>query len=272
MTDIIFAQTRFDYRNPENGYGSYHDFWRLVELSGFDTCYIDEIDPTDASTCYIFTPQNSEVHNPSEDWMIDWRDAKAKIILWNLEQDAYPPVPGVSEVWASDKAFADRIGARYVLMGSHPGLMNYPPISRNGRYDTIMLSYMTPRRQQVAHWLGEKGLTVAPNGWYEERHKHLMQSQLMLHVHQNDRRYMAPQRWALAAAYQLPMVSELLDNAGDLEPYHLLQGDYTHLPLFISKLLSDDPIHAGVLPQYGQALHQFLCFDRPFRREVMRNV
>jgi hypothetical protein len=268
MTDIIFAQTRHSYRNPETGYGSYYDFWRLVDLSGFSTCYVDEVDPTDASKVYIYAPQNGEVHNGN--WFIDWKDAKARIIHWNLEQNAYPRVPGVSEVWASDKAFADAIGARYVLMGSHPGLMDYPPIERIHEYDVIMLSYMTARREQIAVWLREQGLTLAPNGWYEERHTRLMQSRAMLHIHQNNHRYIAPQRWALAAAYTLPLISERLDNAGAINGNYMLTSDFDHIPELIAQWTRRND--AESLRYYGAALHQFLCFDRPFAREVMRNV
>lgn len=265
MTDIIFAQTRFDYRNPENGFGSYHDYYRLVELSGFPTCYLDEIDADDPSKCYIFSPVNGEIKDG--DRFIGWPNAKAKIIFWNIEQGDYGPIPGVSETWASDKAFADTIGARYVLMGSHPGLMNYAPIARDGKYDVIMLSYMTPRRQQMAVWLREKGLTLAPNAWGLERHNLLMQSRVMLHVHQNNHRYIAPQRWALAAAYKLPMVSETLEKRMDFGHSQLLVSDYTDMPDYIRHWTQQD-----ILTYYGEALHQYLCFDRPFAREVMRNA
>lgn len=266
MTDIIFAQTRFDYRNPENGFGSYHDFWRLVDLSGFSTCYLDEIDADDPSKTFIFTPVNGEIKDG--DRFIGWPNARCKIILWNLEQGDYGPIPGVSETWASDKAFADIIGARYVLMGSHPGLMNYAPIARDGKYDVVMLSYMTPRRQQMAAWLHEKGLTLAPNAWGLERHNLLMQSRIMLHVHQNNHRYVAPQRWALAAAYKLPVISESLDHLGYLSPQHVMILNYDEIAAYLEKLFhTGDGNH-----WYGESLHQFLCFDRPFAREVMRNV
>ena len=267
-TDIIFAQTRFDYRHPENGFGSYHDFWRLVDLSGFPTCYVDEIDATDASKCYIFSPVNGEIK--SGDKFNGWPNAKAKIIFWNLEQGDYGPIPGVSETWASDKAFAANIGARYVLMGSHPGLMNYAPIARNGKYDVMMLSYMTPRRQQMAAWLHNKELTLAPNGWGEERHNLLMQSRVMLHVHQNDHKYIAPQRFALAAAYKLPVITEELDDRGVFDNARLLSESFINLPDFLTVWLRGKG--DGVLTFYGDALHNFLCFDRPFAREVMRNV
>lgn len=267
MTDIIFAQTRFSYRHPEKGFGSYYDFWRLVDLSGFPTCYVDEIDASDPSKCYIFTPVNGEIKNG--DSFIGWPNAKAKIIFWNIEQGDYGPIPGVSETWASDKAFADTIGARYVLMGSHPGLMDYPVIPRSGEYDVIMLSYMTPRREQMAVWLSKKGITIAQNGWYEERHQRLMQSRIMLHIHQNNHRYIAPQRWALAAAYKLPLISELLDNHGDFRLFDFIGLEYLTIPTSVDIWLHGKDM---ALQRYAEALHQFLCFDRPFAREVMRNV
>ena len=153
--------------------------------------------------------------------------------------------------------------------GSHPGLMNYAPIPRAIKYDTIMLSYMTNRRLQMATWFAEKGLSIAPNGWHEKRHERLMQSRLMLHIHQNDRRYIAPQRWALAAAYKLPLISELLDNTGDFAPTHFLQSEYGNIPRFVKYWVTEK---TDDLQRYGEILHQFLCFDRTFRREVMRNV
>lgn len=266
-TDIVFAQTRFSYRHPENGYGSYHDYYRLVELSGFPICYLDEIDASDASKCYIFAPVNGEIKDG--DRFIGWPEAKAKIVFWNLEQGDYGPIPGVSEVWVSDKMFAQHIGAKYVLMGSHPGLVNYDPLPRVPLFDVIMLSYMTPRREQVAVWLRNKDLSLAPNGWAEERHQRLLQSRCMLHVHQNQHRYVAPQRWALAAAYKLPMVSEFIDDIGDFQYHHFVMSEYENIPYCIQNWVQNK---SDVLSRYGEALHQLLCFDRPFAREVMRNV
>ena len=52
MTDIIFAK-------PVRHYDSYTDFWRLVELSGFPTIYVNEIDITKPGI-YITSPMNGD--------------------------------------------------------------------------------------------------------------------------------------------------------------------------------------------------------------------
>lgn len=70
MSNIIFAKTRHVYQ-------SYDDFWRLVALSGFETCYVDEIDHNRDAT-YIFTPTNGETLN-------GWDRGRARIIWWDLE-------------------------------------------------------------------------------------------------------------------------------------------------------------------------------------------
>jgi len=117
--------------------------------------------------------------------------------------------------------------------------------------------------------LREKGLTLAPNAWGLERHNLLMQSRVMLHVHQNNHRYVAPQRWALAAAYKLPMVSETLDNLALFHCTGVLTYDYEELSKEITSWVKTTD---KGLTQLGEHLHQFLCFDHPFAREVMRNV
>src|ERR1700678_4271845 len=100
---IIFARTRHIY-------GSYTDFWKLVELSGFDTCYIDEIDISLENT-YIFTPINGEYgahilaqkNDPN-------KIRRAKLIWWNLERqlsvDNSTIDNIIDEIWVSDRYYA----------------------------------------------------------------------------------------------------------------------------------------------------------------------
>src|SRR5690606_2822228 len=116
MPSIIFARTCTPY-------DSYQDFWRLVELSGFPTCFVDEID-VDSNNVYIFSPNNGETTN-------GWPEGRARIIHYQLEwethtNDSGPLPPGVSEKWTMDKWHAERIGARYVPIGSHPDLVHAP--------------------------------------------------------------------------------------------------------------------------------------------------
>lgn len=262
---ILFAKTKFAYDKPETGYGSYVDYWRLVELSGFPICYIDEIDPASDNT-YIFSPRNGEVGE-------GWPGARAKIIHWNLEQDAYPPLAGVYETWASDKALADKTGARYVPMGSHPELATFGdavPLDyaeRQFKYMAIMLAYMTPRRNTIGEQFNAHQLKLAPNAWGLDRHHLLSTSAAMLHVHQNEgKNYVAPQRFALAAAYGLPLITETLAAPGIFSPSVILQCAYEHLPRFSQVWLKASEVNRFI--DFGYALHRLLCYNWTFRRGV----
>jgi len=252
MPDIIFARTRWEYK-------SYSDFWHLVRLSGFPVCYVDEIDPTDASKCYIFTPRNGET--------LGWSDAKARIIHWNIEQDCYPPIPGVAETWCSDVTLAAMCSTKYVMMGSHPGLKTASPKTTVEKaYDFIALAYWTHRRAMIRDELVKRGFTFGSDTWGDLRHTELLASTYMLHIHQNNGKpYVAPQRWCIAAAYQLPVVSEALGMRGDFPDAVFLELSYNDLYY---------RVNPGDLNGYGmgEALHQWLCVDYTFRRQVERHV
>lgn len=266
MTDILFTQTRFDYRNPANGFGSYHDFFRLAELSGFPIIYVDEIDPT-SDNVYIYAPHNGETIN-------GWSGARARIIFWCLEQGVPDkPIPGLSEIWVSDAHLAEISGARYVLMGSHFLLAHDYDSERDTdiqrEYDVITLTYNTPRRDAILNELRELGVRVAPNGWNEERHRLLKSSSAMLHMHQTEGlNYAAPQRFALAAAYSLPLITEQLDHPGPFAAQfgRCLSSDRANLATFTRDWVCRNDHHA--LADYGHSLYQFLCVQHPFEREV----
>lgn len=257
---IVFAKTRFNYADPDNGYGSYTDFWKLVELSGFETCYVDEIDTASDAT-YIFTPANGET-------ISGWPAHRARIIHWNLEQDPYPPIPGVAETWASDKKLAQLIDAKYVPMGSHEDLNTETEAGfAELAYDAIMLAYRTPRRIWVQAEAEKAGVAFAPDGWHQARHQALLQSRVMLHVHQNEGKYyVAPQRFAIAAAYGLPLISEALADLGIFSSSTLLTSDLLNLPTFVKMWTQGD--EHNLLDDYGYQLHRLLCHIWPFRRCV----
>lgn len=280
MSDIIFVQTRWDYRHGTTGYRSYQDYFRLAELSGYPIIYVDEMDMSDVSKCYIASPRNGE-------WPENgWPDAKARLLFWNLEQDVYPPLAGIAETWCSDTALARKGGYRYVPMGSHEGLKLNAHVNANGKpFDVIMLSYMTPRRNAILNgwydqdngdlWvdgLNQLGITQAPQGWDAARHEALMQSSAMLHVHQWDEKaYCAPQRWCLAAAYSLPLITETLEDVGRfVVGQDMLMSDMRNLPAFINMWVKrNDHI---ILENIGHALHQKLCHEMTFKRCVEANV
>jgi hypothetical protein len=254
--NIVFAKTRYHY-------DSYGDFFRLAELSGFPVIYLDEIDPTDASKTYIFSPINGEIQRDGV--MIGWPDAKARIIHWLLEQGCYDPVPGVAETWCSDPTLARECGAQYVLMGSHPRLSPWSiPDQRSYNFDFIALSYWTHRRTKVRDKMLIRGFTFAPNGWHEQRHHALIQSQHMLHLHQNDGKpYYAPQRWCIAAAYHMPLISETLGDRGAFPEETFTEVEYMELQFGFER----DHLNGK---DTGEALYRFLCIDNPFRKCVER--
>lgn len=252
MSEVIFAR-------PRHEYDSYRDLYTLIEVSGYRLIYADEIDPQ-SDNLYIVTLLNGETQN-------GWQDARAEIILWDLEWrvDAPPRVPGVRRVWASDAWYAEQIGAEYVPMGSHPRLAGAEPVNRQCiDYDVAALMYTGPyRRNTLINQLRAGGVRVAAPAWGKERDTRLRRSRAMLHIHQHDNvPTVAPLRWALAAAYELPIISERVENDGGVAgvvcaDYERLVGQVQHMMRL--------PI---TLQMMGEMLHNELCEDFRFRDRV----
>lgn len=266
MSDITFARTRHDYYHPETGHGSYYDFWRMIELAGFSTCFTDEMDIADTSKCYIFSPRNGE-HEAG------WPGAKARIIHWNLERHGYDPLPGVAETWCSDRALADQTGARYVLMGSDPRLRTEfgQQTDTKKDIDLALFMYLTYRREFIVNQLAGHGLTFARGGWYQERHDLLSRCRAMLIIHQDDDApWVAPQRLCIAAAYSLPVIGETPRDWGDVRPSERLTSDYGHLADFTRGWLNGSANQ--MLEATGRHLHEHLCVQWTFEKSVRGNV
>lgn len=253
MPNVIFARPRWSYE-------SYKDLYALIALSGYPLIYFDEIDPA-SDNAYVMTIRNGENEN-------GWQgEVKARIILydleWRLEGDP-PPIPGVAETWAADKWYAEQIGGRYVPLGSHPDLNPTPADEADKLFDVILLSYMTNRRIQMAVWLRDRGLTIADNGWYEVRHANLLSTRAMLHVHQHDHvRTVAPQRFALAAAYRMPLIAEAVCDPGIFADHSVAWSEYGVLADSVQAQLAN-----RALGEYGDALYNLLCVEHSFRRNV----
>lgn len=257
MPDVIFARPRYDY-------DSYQDLYRLIDLSGFEMVYFDEIDPTSDNT-YVLTMVNGENQ-------AGWEAPKARIIHWNLEWDAYPLVPGIAETWASDKWFAEHIGARYVPMGSHPGLKLSGAFEVDVPYQAAYLGYMIPRRMQIWTDLKERGLRLSPTGaWGADRHRVLMQSACYLHVHQHEHAPGMPAlRLVVAAAYSLPFITETVRDSGIFGYTYFMQSAYPQIADFVKMWTCEGD--GNRLRDYGRGLHDLLCRDLTFRRSVEKAV
>lgn len=266
MGEVIFCATDF-YLN--GGYRSYVDFFKLVELAGYPLIPLSQLNPHSDNT-YIITPLNDE-------WLDGWVKPSAHIIHWELEwrtdwrAEVNTP-PGVAEVWTVDKWYAEQIGARYVPMGSDKRLNAYDgDLSPAVAFDVSLLSYQTGRRQVITQQLKYKGLILAPisNLWGYARSMALLQSRVMLHVHQHDHmQTVAPLRFALAAAHGLPIISETINDRGIFGYSAMVESDYKYLAAFTADMLKDKPL----LADYARALHGLLCEEYTFRKVVEANI
>lgn len=232
MSNIIFARTRWHYE-------SYTDYWELVKLSKFQTCYVDEIDLNNDAV-YIVSPMNGEIYDRFPTG-VDGGYSNSKLILWNLERpgsgsltkfaiDNFELRKYFHKVILSDVVLANQCANithsnffQYVTLGLHQDL-GYPGTYANKLYDYIHLSCYSPNRSWLfdtpsSPKLDIAGCSIANNSWGDERHIKLQRSRYMLNVHQDDWHFIEPLRFVLAAAYGLPIVSERCENC---YPYNLL--------------------------------------------------
>ena len=240
---------------PEKHYPSYSDIRRLAELSGFDIISPKKIDPFGRRPYIVVSPEPPGQLN----------GLRAHIICWQLEYagDYTHNYDGLNvDVWASDKVWAAEHGAKYVMLGSHPGLADGEPLDPH--YDVSMLAYLTPRRQMVKDVLSDLRWPVDyPGHDMSERDTVLLRTKLMLHIHQHENApYMAPQRIAIAAAHYMPVVSETVKDAGDLESY-LTFADYADIPDVVRKRVAEVPVIGDLAG--GEQLNKFLCVEHTFR-------
>lgn len=224
MGQIIFAQ-------PRTQYDSYTDYRHLVELSNFPTVFVDEID-LQSDNLYIVSPMNGEF-----DAHIDWKVTRnCAIYHWNLERPGNGTLTDfkghnnrrvregkVDKVLLSDKLLARLTQSTYMPLGSHERLGT--PCEEKV-YDYIHLMCYSPRRglfYQYPHSVTDiAGMKIAPNSWGAERHAALQHSKMLVNVHQDNHIYMEPLRFALAAAYALPIVSEHIPAENDTYVTHKL--------------------------------------------------
>lgn len=276
LTAPVFARTRY-------AYDSYSDFWRLVELSGFETCYTDEIDLA-REAVYIVTPINGELRpHISHRKSILEGPQRAGIVVWSLERPDSGDLKGksieqaitesnseilnyVTRIWTSDRWVAS-IDPRsnHVILGSHPELCQGP--KGDPQYDLIHLSYVISRRRGIYDGLQSAGLRIAGNCWGADRDWSLRITKAMLNVHQTPAPIMEPLRIAIAAAYRLPYLSEFTQDPYPLEEgVSFLQAEYEGLRCSVLEWMKED------LAPIGEALHQRLCIETTFKIGVLKGL
>jgi hypothetical protein len=248
---------------PAKEYASYTDVRRLVYLSGYDTCTPDEVRAADPSQVYVWL---------SPEQPPDKLSIKGKAIWWALEYGGeYEPnlthwQGSGHSVWASDPAWAAAHDAQLVVMGSHEGLKpaEWAGCTPYKTYDYLMLAYQTPRRVALAQQLGRRTAPTNPYpGYGLERHQQVCGSRLMVHAHQSDDvAAIAPQRFALCAAYSLPLVHETVPDPGIYRGSARF-ADYEDIPDAAADILND-----SVFAAVGGRLHDWLCHEHTFAKGI----
>lgn len=272
---IIFAKTEYHY-------DSYTDFWKLVELAGFETCFVKDVD-LENDAVYITTPINGELRPH-----VNYRRSilkgpqRARIIWWNLERPdsgAYEinQITGtevinstndilkhVDRVWVSDRYYQS-LDPRmiYVTAGGDARLSPCAPDPMKV-YDIAALTYNNHRRDQIYGPLGGRWKMAPNSAWGENRALILNRSRCMVYVHQTPSPIGAPLRFVLAAAHKLPLICETM-----ADPYPL-QAGRDFLMCHHNQMLPQIEawLAQGYLSQIGENLFKTLCVDFPFRKCV----
>lgn len=257
MHGVLFARTRHHYQ-------PYDDVFRVAELSGYPTAYLDAVDWQTEQTV-IATPHNGE-------WAGIPHDKRSRLIWWHLERAAqadYSPggadvPPGVDEVWVSDAAFAARTGAKYVFLGGHRAFAGIVQLNR--QWDIVLLMAMFGRRTALNDDLrGFRLADVAGGLWGNERHYRMRRTALLLTAHQDDLWYLEPPRFMLAGCYGLPIITETIAAGGRYRHgEHYLEGHLRALGQLSAALLRD-PLRLALM---SRAIHDLVCHAHPFIQEV----
>jgi hypothetical protein len=240
MTDITFVKTRYQY-------DSYGDFYSLVSLAGFPVIYVDEVDVTHPGV-FITAPHNGEWNPHISNY--DDKPRNAHFILWNIERPSgsagavgkYAQANRkliyerfFDEVWVSDRRLADETMLRFVPLGSHSGL-GEP--GRKKRYKFCHMSYVVPRRENIyKHW---DSTHIGRNCWPPERDRVLKLSKFALNIHQDNHPFQEPLRWALFAAYGLPIISEQVYDAYPWSEEFMIFSGYDGIVGKMKQVLDDD--------------------------------
>lgn len=237
---ITFVKTRWQY-------DSYQDFWKLVELSGFPTIYVDELDVSQPGV-FITAPMNGE-WRPHIDNQSD-KIRNAHLVLWNIErpsgsagsvgkyaQDNRELIykRQLDEVWVSDRRLAEETGMRYVTLGSDVGL-GEP--GENKDYLFCHMSYQVPRREGIYKHFNDRD--VGPNCWPPERDGILKKSKFAVNVHQDNHPFQEPLRFALFAAYGLPIISETIYDSYPYSEETMIYAHYDGLVGRIKQIANED--------------------------------
>jgi hypothetical protein len=258
--EIIFA-------HPTTSYDSYSDYRKLVAVSGFEVCNQDQID-INKDAIYITSPFNGDVEAAIKARPKNKR--KCKIVHWFLER----PGDGIEkfEDWSKRllENYLDELwftGADMYKLVKHIGGTKFVPAGSDERigsreertksFDVCHMSYVYGRRDRIIHNLKCR---IGPNCWGDARHNVLLESAFMINTHQDNKNYYEPLRFALCAAYRIPMISE---KCGDTFPYEdgvdFLSAPYDQLNNFFTTICKEGPQKHRAMAErmFEKACHKF---------------
>lgn len=281
MREIVFA---WPAKIPD----SYTDLRKLVTVSEFRQCLISEIDENSASF-YIVPVATRELYLTCRTHR-DYRD-KARVAWWNLEKPdsghwplrethtgASTDIIEISKlvdfVLTSDNyTYRNIPKTHFMVLGSSLALAeNGVPATSAVRYDICHASAETPRRLEIIKQLSSRNLCVAPAPWGPERANYLQNSRVMLNVHQREGKFISPLRFALAAAYNLPVISEeFADPYPFISHIDYISSSYESIVEVCSNFLSS-PEHERILDRFATRLRELLIYRYPFRETIIRKV
>jgi hypothetical protein len=269
VTAVVFARTR-------HVYASYTDYWRLVEAAGYPTCFIDEIDLSKPAV-FVVSPWNGETRPALAGARARAGAARrGKVVWWNLELDAPPGDDPESlyaecaaefdEVWVPARSLANRPKTRHVVLGGHP---DFGTPCRGKVWDVCTLAYLWGRRAVAVERMTAHNLVIAPEAFGRHaQDQHVATSRVMVNMLQHATTpVMAPLRAAVAASYNLPLVTEQV-----VDPWPLVEGrDYLagalgRLPELAAQVAGDPDLAARL----ALGLRSRLLLEHPFHVGVDR--
>lgn len=258
---------------PRYQYDSYRDMISLINLSGFQTLFVDQLDVSEHGV-YILIVMNGEFRPHMDNHIHKQRNAH--IILWNLERpDGSAGSVGhygesnrqliysryCDEIWVSDRRLAEETTLRFVPLGSDERLGQ--PGDGPKRYHFCHLSYEVPRRQTIYKHFDRP--FIGPNCWPPERDQVLQSSKFALNVHQDQHPFQEPLRFALFAAYGLPIISETIYDAYPWSEEFMIFAGYDHLVRTLRETLGDD---YRKYREMGLRAREWMCKEHNFRKCV----
>lgn len=252
---------------PEHPPQSYSDYFRLVELSGIETCRYDKLDfGRKAAFIYNF---HGTVHIPKK--------KEAKTILWFLERpgnngeanfvtfiNGFMSDRNLDYIWFSDQTMQRLLpqpNSMFVPLGGDVRLGSADGLAKI--YDGAHFSFLTDRRFFLTHLRN-----MAPNNvWGENRDLAIRQSKFLLNVHQDNGRFIEPLRFALAAAYAMPLLSEESDNSFPfVANQDYLSVPYSQFQDVFYKVVNED---YGKWKQVGERMRDRII-EYPFAANVLK--